>query len=665
MKFRQRLSIAVKALTSDSLGNSLGTVLRNYAEPSHFEPARQVTGITYKAIDKIGLLLSIYEPLVKKGDDDYVANHPITKLFNNPNPNVQSGSDFIHMYAMLWEIYGENFIYKAKGESTGRLKEIYLLPPDRIEIKVDQGELVGYILHKSDGNQVPFLPDEIYHDKRPNPFNEWRGMSVLEKAAIYVDTEIVTSDFTLNYIRNSGSPSGIVSLPQMAPETFKQFTQQWRENYEGPKNAGKTAFVRGEEAKFQAVGATLQDIDQKVTRDMAKEDVLMMLEVPRELLGWSKDGGLGRNTYEAAYFVFADAKLEPMMRRLDRIYEHLAAELKPDSSLEASKADVTHQSPVPEDKDHKLKRQKEGTNLWLTINESRALDGLDPLPGGDKLKERTPVAIAPKEDEEEGTKSKRIVLKSSPVKKDITAEQEAFRSKLVETNEVYVTKLKRELSRFAGKQQAIVLDKIDGTSKAYEDWLFEVKEDSEVLAAAMVPIVLALMEAQGKDVANFITGELLTITPEMKAAVEAHIKQIAGVFNADTLAALEKTITEGNVAGESISKLKKRVEQVFQDAKGYRAERIARTESLRTSNTTAEEVYKQNGFSKVAWFVNPSACEFCQTFAGREKSIGSKFVNIGDVVTGAKDGQMRIEYDDIRTPPLHPNCTCSLVPVAD
>lgn len=655
MKFRQRLSTAYKVLTADSLGNSLGTVLRNYAEASTFRPTEQVTGITYKAIDKIGLMLSTYEPQVLRANGDTYTNHPVIALFNNPNPRVHSSSDFIHLYGMLNQIYGENFIYMARGESTQRVKELYLLPPDRMEVMVDNGEVVGYVLHKANGNQVPFMPDEIYHDKLPNPFNEFRGLSVLERAAIYVDTEINTSHFTLNYIRNSGSPSGIVSLPAMAKETFTQFTQQWRENYEGPQNAGKTAFIRGEEAKFQAVGATLKDIDQKITREMAKEDVLMMLDVPRELLGWSKDGGLGRNTYEAAYFVFADGKLEPMMRRLDRIYEHLAKELN-----KGQPADITHQSPVPEDKEYKLNRQTKGTNVWITVNESRAMDGLDPIDGGDELQPKNAVPATAE------TKAKRVVLKQTTkadAAKALNDEQETFRAGLVETNEVYVTKLKRELTRFAGKQQAIVIDKINATSKAYEEWLFEVKEDSEALALLLVPIILELMEEQGKDVANFITGELLTVSPEMRTTVENHIKQIAGVYNADTLRALEKTLTEGQASGESLTKLKKRVEQVYADAKGYRAERIARTESLSASNSTAELVYKQNGFSKVAWFVNPAACEFCQTFAGREKTIGTNFNNIGDVITGTKDGQMRIEYDDIKTPPLHPNCTCSLVPV--
>ena len=118
----------------------------------------------------------------------------------------------------------------------------------------------------------------------------------MEKASQYVDIELTTTSFTLNYMRNNASPSGIVSLPDMDRDTFKQFAAQWREGYEGPENAGKTAFIRGGEADFKAVGATLKDIDQKITRDMAKDDVLMMFDMPKGLLGASGEKGLGRAT---------------------------------------------------------------------------------------------------------------------------------------------------------------------------------------------------------------------------------------------------------------------------------------------------------------------------------------------------------------------------------
>lgn len=656
MKLGQRLQTAYKILTSQNLGNSIsGQVLRNYQNGSSFQPGQQLRGITYKAIDKIGMAVADYKPLVERKNGVTLETHPIYALASQPNPR-QTGHFFHHLEAMMYEIYGETFIYKVRGERSNKVKELYLLNPAQMELVFGEGELTGYILHKTNGQQVPFELDEILHDKRPNPFNEWRGMSVMERASQYVDIELVTTSFTLNYMRNNASPSGIVSLPDMDRDTFKQFAAQWREGYEGPENAGKTAFIRGGEASFKAVGATLKDVDQKITRDMAKDDVLMMFDMPKGLLGASGEKGLGRSETEALEYIFAKYKVEPMMSRLDEIYERLVRENSQDAF-----AEVTHETTIPADKDYILASNEKGVGRWITINEARQAQGLPPLEkGGDELGTPPP---APTQDT---GKSKQIVLKKKLTKaemeKKLNKDQEEFRKNLVENNEIYAKKYKSTLSTFVSNQEDEIIAKIATTKKVFEEWLFDVKNESEKLATLLTPVIIDLMEAQGEDVTNFISGELLVISPEIRKKVEQNILQISGVYNSDTIKALEKTLSEGQTAGESLAKLKKRVETVYSDAKGYRAERIARTETLKASNSTAEIVYQQSGYNQVEWFTNPGACEFCQTYSGRTKNIGTTFTQVGDTITGADGGQMKITYDDIGTPPLHPNCTCSLVP---
>lgn len=663
MKLSQRVKLAFNALTSKALYNSIdGAVVRNLFEDSKFNPQAQVRGITFKAIDKIGMAMSMYDPQAVKVNGDIYVNHPIITLAKNPNPQTNS-SDFNHLWAMLYEIYGETFWYLVRGEVSRKVKEVYLLNPAQMELRIDNGELVGYILHKANGQQIPFELDEIIHDKRPNPFNNWRGMSVLERASLYVDTEIITSQFTLSYMRNNASPSGIVSLPNMDKNAFQQFTQQWRENYEGPNNAGKTAFIRGEGADFKAVGATLRDVDQKVTRDMAKEDVLMMLEVPKPLLGISEQSGLGRASVETLHYIFNKEKIDPYMERLDRIWEKVALI----GGLGVELKDIQHVSPIPENREFILDRNVKGVNKWITINEARELDGLEPIEGGDVLREIT--STMPIIESATNLTTKKVTLKAVTVEKekDTTIKdyesREQFRSRLVKVNDVYGRKIKTTIAKFAKKQEDKVIANINLAKKEYEEWLPSVKEESIELEKLITPIILALMVEQSEGVANFITGEPMVVTAELKRNIQARILKIAGLYNEETVKALEKTIAEGVTNGESLVKIKKRVEAKFEEAKGYRAERIARTESLRASNGTAEEVYKQNGFSTVTWFANPGACEFCQEMDGKTKTIGSSFYEVGDVihdVTGEK--QMQIDYDDIGTPPLHPQCACSIVP---
>ena len=643
----------IRKFTGTRLSNSLGVVSRNYVEPSKFQPQIQVTGITYKAIDKIGQSLSMYMPKVEKRDGTYYENHPLTALYKKPNPN-QRGTDFIHLWAMLYEIYGETFWYLAKGETTQRVKEIYLLNPAQVEIVLDgEGEVSGYKLHKNNGEIVPLELEEIIHDKRPNPFNPHRGLSVLERAAVYVDTEINTANFTLNYIKNNASPSGIVTLSEdMDRDTFKQFAQQWREGYEGPQNAGKTAFIRGSQADFVSVGATLKDIDQKITREMAKDDVLMMFDVPKPLLGATDDKGFGRGNIETLKYIFAENKIDPMMNRLDYIYEQISEGFRGEGSIK-----VCHDSPIPEDKEFDLKKAQTGVNVWLTVNEVRAMQGLEPIEGGDELK-------APSNTIELSAKKKtyKVIPKQKEIKKTLEDNPEEFRKSLIDTNKEYERKLKDAISDFADDQKKVVIGNIKATSKSYEDWLFNIKEDSEKLAEILLPLILGLVAAQSKDVTNWISGEEVVMTPVMEAVFKARVFDIAGVTNAETATRLAQTLAEGQANHESLAKLKKRVVAEYDDLQGYRAERIARTESLKASNLTAKEIYRQNGYTQVKWFTNPDACKFCATMQGKKVGVTESFKKVGDSVK-IEGGQMDIMYDDIDAPPLHPNCECSIIPV--
>jgi hypothetical protein len=49
-------------------------------------------------------------------------------------------------------------------------------------------------------------------------------------------------------------------------------------------------------------------------------------------------------------------------------------------------------------------------------------------------------------------------------------------------------------------------------------------------------------------------------------------------------------------------------------------------------------------------------CQYCQAMDYKEIAVEDNFFNIGDTIKGAKDGLMTLDYSDVETPPLHPDC---------
>lgn len=153
-----------------------------------------------------------------------------------------------------------------------------------------------------------------------------------------------------------------------------------------------------------------------------------------------------------------------------------------------------------------------------------------------------------------------------------------------------------------------------------------------------------------------------------------YLEEYSGVLisevNSTTRDAIRKTLAEGYDAGESIPKLAKRVKEVFAEAGSVRAVMIARTESIKASNSAAVEAYRQSGVVvRKEWLAqrDTRTCPFCLDLDGKAISLTSYFAKVGDVLTGKdKDGnkvEMEVKYTDIGEPPAHVSCRCTPIPV--
>ncbi|GAJ12411.1 unnamed protein product, partial [marine sediment metagenome] len=109
-------------------------------------------------------------------------------------------------------------------------------------------------------------------------------------------------------------------------------------------------------------------------------------------------------------------------------------------------------------------------------------------------------------------------------------------------------------------------------------------------------------------------------------------------------------LAEGVSRGEKIPSLASRVSSVYDEAKGYRAVRIARTETIAASNQGALQAYDQSGVvEKKEWYcaIDERTCEECSAMHG-------EVVKLHDNFSGGVDA-----------PPLHPDCRCTILPVLE
>ena len=115
---------------------------------------------------------------------------------------------------------------------------------------------------------------------------------------------------------------------------------------------------------------------------------------------------------------------------------------------------------------------------------------------------------------------------------------------------------------------------------------------------------------------------------------------LAKSINKTTMEALRAELALGFEAGESIPQISKRVEGYFTDNAKYRAETIARTETIAASNEGALHKYETAGVEKSEFYTSPGACGECLALAG-------------EYPTKESHGMI----------PVHPRCRCLWLPV--
>jgi hypothetical protein len=106
----------------------------------------------------------------------------------------------------------------------------------------------------------------------------------------------------------------------------------------------------------------------------------------------------------------------------------------------------------------------------------------------------------------------------------------------------------------------------------------------------------------------------------------------------------------------------------YDELDGYAADRIAKTESFRTSNAALKTAWKESGVVKtVRWYVSgkSNSCPFCLSLDGKVISIDDNFLNSGETLTVGEEGNektMTANYGDVGAPPIHPLCSCLIRP---
>lgn len=662
------------------LGNSIpGAGLWSWARPGEWGKGDllfQYTRVVYTVVSAIAEDAAKIDFEIKKGEMP-VKKHAFLDLIKKPNPDY-SQFQFLELHFTYLKLMGESYWYVVRGKKFKQPKELYLIRPDLMKVVVDEqsptGEVEGYVMTKPDGTKIPFDKEEILHFKMPNPWDRYYGMGPVQAAKTYIQTEDFASDWTKNSMFNSGRPSGVLQVKgTVEKESFDALKRQFKEEYSGTQNAGKTLFLRGGDGiDYQKLGMELGEIALKELKDMSRDDIMMMFRVSKTMLGISE--GVTLNNARESREMFRESIT---MSEWDRLNDHLNAFLIPEWGPGVT---LGYKKTVYKTVDQELSEDEKGHNKWLTVNDVRKKRNLKPLPGGDviyhainlvpmvqesaELPEETeqPNDGTPPADDENGdTKTPKKGVK----KKELRQQRvDNYKKLFFDIQTKWEERYKKAMVREFNTQEKEILER--NTKAAFQEWLFDINASKLRIIGELVPMGSELMKAAGEYALELAddTEATWVLTQEILQYIEDRIVLLATETNDATVLTIQETIAEGVTNGESVAQLRKRIKAVYDEATTVRAERIARTESLAASNEGALEAYRQSPVvTAKEWSAEANACEFCKALDGKIIGLNEDFAKLGQGVE-AGDKKMQTNYEDIAHPPLHANCRCALLPVA-
>jgi HK97 family phage portal protein len=527
-------------------------------------------------------------------------------LFNKrPNPAV-SAHVFKLTYWLQCEIAGQAFVYADRGP-TGEAEPTELWNVfDPVQVVIDnrtdpmKPALLGFRVNVLTGPAVALLPSELLWIRYPDPGDPWGCMSPLRAASWAVDLDNYAKQWQVGEFRNGVKPSGVVYLGDVNEDEFNQLVAEFAAQQSGPANAGKHIFTAGSEpGRYTRIGLTPAEMSFVDSRIRNADEIFLAWGIPSDM--WS-----GNVSFENRRQSKVTLWTETIVPKLEVIESEIDRQLVPDPEMRLAH-DTSRVDALQESEDARIRRWGQAFTRGLaTREESRERIGLDPVPSDPN---QTFAAAG-----SAGSFGSDVGLAGLSRKPAI--ERRSRRGEPMTPDEVrtlydhYEDIGQRFVRRLADKQEKVVQAEAARTrsrrkveSRAAAEDYFDPTYWREVTREMLSEFLHAVWVGGGSRMAKRLGVSFSTFDQHVTAAMRHRLEVLAAQVTDETLAVLRSRILEEGVGeGEGIPKLADRIASVFDDLRGFRAERIARTETVGGFNAASRTAAKNSGLvSRRRW----------------------------------------------------------------
>ena len=320
------------------------------------------------------------------GAREKALDHPLHRVLHERPNQWQTAFEFVRMMQAHVLLRGNAYAIKVVSPRTKETIELIPVHPDKMDVKQNRDLTLTYRYTPGNGNPVrQFAQTEVLHlrDLSTNGYLGLSRVSLMREAA---GLAMRTEEFGARVFKAGVRPGAILKHPgRLSPEAQGRLRQSL-EDFAGAQNAHKS-MVLEEGMGIESIGFTADDMQFLQTRAFQRSEISMFFGVPPHLIGDTEKATSWGTGIEQQNIGFLTFTLGPIIKCWEQAITRDC--LTPTEARTLYPHFVTGGFMRATSKDRAEYYAKAlgsgGSPAWMTPNEIRALEDLNPIEGGDAL----------------------------------------------------------------------------------------------------------------------------------------------------------------------------------------------------------------------------------------------------------------------------------------
>jgi len=298
--------------------------------------------------------------------------HPVQDLLAKAPNSVSSTFTFREAMASNLVLHG-NAYAKIEMNAAGRPTALIPLNPMKVEVKVVDGEKV-YVFDE----KHTYLDYEILHFVGLS-FNGLTGKSPLSMAREAVAIGLAAQEYGARFYSNGANAGGVITAPgRLNTEVVKRLRESWNRAQSGLGSSHSTAILE-EGMKYEKIGLDPEAAQFLQSRKFQVNEIARIFRIPPSYLADLENSSTRANTEQQAIQFVRDC-ITPYVRRMEvELNRKLFREDEPNLYAYFTMEGLMRG-------DQKARYEAYATARqwgWLSVNDIRDLENLNPVEGGD------------------------------------------------------------------------------------------------------------------------------------------------------------------------------------------------------------------------------------------------------------------------------------------